>query len=197
MAIPQACKCKPVVAILLKDAYMNFQRPLDVALLVLFSINVQGRLTRSTQRYLKENNFAMNRKWCEQHWQMNPHVYPVLGILGKIKAADAMLSSFRFFQSSYWLTLKRQCGPQWSPSSLVLLPIVSYVKNWHLYVIEAPSLVFLRCHLSLKLIYKTIWAWKWREIFKHLKFCNLPMLWNVQFWRWRVQGGATCPRTKK
>jgi hypothetical protein len=43
MAIPQACKCKPGVAILPKDAYMNRQRTLDVALLVLFSINVQGR----------------------------------------------------------------------------------------------------------------------------------------------------------
>ncbi len=57
---------------------------------------------------------------------------------------------------TYSLTLTGKNGAEWSTSSLVLLPTLSQVKNWHLHVIGTPSLFSLAplmWHLSLKLIY--------------------------------------------
>jgi hypothetical protein len=96
----------------------------------------------------------------------------------------------------YSLTLNISVDPEWSASSLELLAILSLFKNWHpnvivdtFFLLSCPSLVpfvsqaYLWKHLSLKM----------EKNLKHLMFCNLPMLWKVQFcqfWRWSWQGYA-------
>ncbi len=54
----------------------------------------------------------------------------------------------------------------------------------------------LQCAISFSSIFiLKNWAWKWRKIFNHLKFCYLPMLWIAQFcqlWRWGWQGSGRC-----